>query len=408
MGITDTTITNINRINNYMFLSLFIGSFVIFVMALYFFKKQGPCLLLLLAFSIFYFNLRGWLLFSGNYSKFAYLNPSTNYAQDDSFVFASFCISILMSITFLGYVVGSKVLKINDDLNKGEYSPLSACIIFTTSILGYFIYPPSILISGVLFFYIYLHQSTHKFFFLTLSIVLLTVVILFITDDRRDFLAILLIPVFYMLHIQKIFSIRFIAISSAALVGIIYISIALRSGDDSFEILFANKESLIKILEVETDFSIVYDDLLFFFSEYYNGKVDLLYGTTLLKPFMYLIPREIFIDKPETLSVLYSKVFNPSFAYSGGSQPITFIGDYFWNLGFFSIVLLFIFGIILSKVDGVYLKNRSNSRIVIFTAIFFSFLFSLLRGPFDTFIISYAFILLYCFSFINIKMRKNV
>lgn len=377
-----------------MLLGLSIGTFFIILMVIDFIRNKRPMLFILTAFSLFYWNVRGWMLFSGLYVKYAYLNDNASISEVYYAWLPYLIVSISVAVVYFGYRVFYSNTRGNYNFNEVDLNSLDMVFGWVVVLLISPVYLNVILIYGVFsFIYFYIKdRGTTRVLNLIPSMFILAIYFIYITDDRRDFLAVLLVPIFLLIYYNK-FPIKLaLVVIPTVLFFITYISIALRSNTNSLDVIFSEKDVFIKIIEVETDFSIVYDDLIFLLKKLTSGEAQYLFGFTLIKPLFYFIPRSIFPDKPESLSIIYSQTFNPGFAASGGSQPITIIGDLFWNLSYFSLVPLFIFGGFLGWIDKCFSSHRGNMLFMGIVGVSFSIVFSILRGPIDNFAISFVFI----------------
>lgn len=377
-----------------MLFGLSIGAIFIIFMVIEFVINKRPMLFILTAFSLFYWNLRGWMLFSGLYVKYAYLNDNASITEVNHAWLPYFIISICLAVVYFGYRVFYSNTKGDCGFNESDLSSIDVIVGWIVVLLISPIYLNVILIYGIFsFIYFYIKEcGVTRVLNLIPSVFFLVIYFLYITDDRRDFLAALLVPIFLFMYYNK-FRVKIaLVVVPVVLFAITYTSIVLRSNSDSLDIIFSEKDVFIKIIEVETDFSIVYDDLVFLLKKLTSGEAQYLSGLTLMKPLFYFIPRSIFPDKPESLSIIYSQTFNSAFAASGGSQPVTIIGDLFWNLSYFSMVPLFFFGGFLGWIDKCFSSHREKILSMAIVGVSFSIVFSILRGPLDNFAISFIFI----------------
>ncbi len=175
---------------------------------------------------------------------------------------------------------------------------------------------------------------------------------------------------------------------------------ALRAGENISLVAAASqfeRVSPLTLVEVQLDFPIVFDDLVVLFDEV-PENVPHLAGLPLLKPLYAWVPRAVWPGKPETLSRQYSEDFNRHFHAEGGSEPVTFVGELYWNLGWAGLALLPALGIGLRFLDErtiAYSRLHGYSRrlgalplancLVVAAMTFY-----LLRGPIDTFWLMFA------------------
>lgn len=184
------------------------------------------------------------------------------------------------------------------------------------------------------------------------------------------------------------------------LASIAFLAIALRAGENISLVATATqfeRASPLTLVEVQLDFPIVYDDLVVLFDEV-PENVPHLAGVPMLKPLYAWIPRAIWPDKPETLSRQYSEDFNRHFHAEGGSEPVTFVGELYWNLGWAGLALLPALGIGLRFLDERTIAysqlhgyaRRLGALPLANYLVMAAMTFYLLRGPIDTFWLMFA------------------
>tara|TARA_B100000963_G_scaffold352991_1_gene367002 strand:- start:1330 stop:2451 length:1122 start_codon:yes stop_codon:yes gene_type:complete len=115
----------------------------------------------------------------------------------------------------------------------------------------------------------------------------------------------------------------------------------------------------------------------------YRNPLDLLFGSTLIKFLFIPIPRSVWEDKPRSVIDIYTSIFDPSFRSVGGSYPISFFSELFWNFHLFGLLLLFLMFNLLNK--GYYLMvikmNRGKtSAYLIFLIFMYSTFIQFIRG----------------------------
>ena len=127
----------------------------------------------------------------------------------------------------------------------------------------------------------------------------------------------------------------------------------------------------------------------------------------LSKPLFWLIPRELWDAKPETVSREFAKVFRNSFYNAGGSRPTTLIGEFYWNFHIIGVVFgMFILGYLLKKV-----RVLSQASYVVkadavgYYALLISPVVSIYRGGLATYVFSLAVFLVLPF-YISLQMSK--
>ena len=196
-----------------------------------------------------------------------------------------------------------------------------------------------------LFVYNYYKNNRHKLLIIVSLIVLMY--LFTFTDDRRNWLFLILSILFMLFAKSKKQNIIKILLSGfISFVLLFYILIAYRTNgllDYSavYDRLNTNSSALMGIFEIESDFPIVSDDLILLFDNVViKKKIDYTYGVNFFKPLYSFIPREIWENKPVSISRVFAKKFNYNFYAQGGSEPITIYGELFWNFGILSFLTL--------------------------------------------------------------------
>ena len=150
-----------------------------------------------------------------------------------------------------------------------------------------------------------------------------------------------------------------------------------------------SSDALLPIVEIELDFPLIYDDLAILLDEVPRNS-DYVYGVYFFKPLFSWVSRDIWRDKPDSLSRYYTQQFNPRFYTVGGSEPVTFVGELYWNFSYFGVFVAFLLGVLIRRIDEYWLSAR-NLLSKVNGIVLATMLFYLLRGPMDTFWLAFAF-----------------
>lgn len=137
------------------------------------------------------------------------------------------------------------------------------------------------------------------------------------------------------------------------------------------------------------------------------GKLDLLAGTTIIKPLMLPFPSDIFTFKPESALRIYTE-YQAKWKYDlGGSFPVPFISEMFMNFHIFGIFIYMLVFIFFEKLF--YKSIFSRSAFYKLSGFSISFLtFLLTRGSgLDLFFISIA-IPLILLALIPLNKKKYI
>lgn len=86
-----------------------------------------------------------------------------------------------------------------------------------------------------------------------------------------------------------------------------------------------------------------------------TGKMQLLYGESIVKPLFLPISRDVISFKPESALAIFTKMQNEGFYNRGGSLPVPFPAELFMNFYFSSILFLFL---IVGLFDVLFLKLK--------------------------------------------------
>ncbi len=109
-----------------------------------------------------------------------------------------------------------------------------------------------------------------------------------------------------------------------------------------------------------------------------NGRIDYLYGLSLLKTLFLPFPREIFDIKPDNIMIIFTKELDYSFYSIGGSYPINLSSELFMNFNFFGLffffVFIFLFNQVLTNLRYRYFAGFYFLISVFFIIIFFIFM----------------------------------
>ena len=389
---------------------------VLLAIAIQSIKKNKFMLFLFSIFTAFYLILRPILLLTENYYSFAILNPQINNYSEEALLYEFFYVFSMYIVVYFSYkYFMNKKIKIRCtqnnkyDIPKKIMSLVSIAVIAINPIMG---------LPYLTYQFIFLYLKKQKITILILIFFFALIFFFTFSIDRRDWLFLLLTILFMLFALKKkknILKVLFSGVFSIIILG--YILLAFRTeGLFNYNAVYdriLNTSQIILMIEIETDFSIVTDDVIILFDELLvKDNIDYLYGINFFKPFFSLIPRTIWEDKPLTISALFSKKFNYDFYLHGGSEPITIYGELMWNFGLFSVLIFlgaaYIFSY-LDKVTALALKCK-DYNILAKTIVYTALTFHLLRGPIDSFwLVFLAFYLLLIFENVlrNIYRKRS-
>jgi len=374
-----------------------------------------PALALCAFFCFMYLAVRPLMLLSGIHGRFGLLHVGAQrFAPADLWIVLVLSVSMIITV-LLGYFAFSyravtartfNVL-VESSLDSRLWMPIwLACLAlyvcgWLVSFDG-FTYLYTIIIAGCC--YLLKTGQLLKQRWRVVATILVTGIALVCTEERRDW-AVAIIALGWLAFffrsrsiVRKVFfgTVMFAAVAVAA--------VGLRTEDGlgkRFE--KADAELVLSVVELELDFPLVFDDIVILFQRL-DGTDSLLYGQSLSKPFYSWVPRTLWPTKPETLSREFSKQFNEHFYANGGSEPLTFLGELYWNFGWFALLFTFLLGAMQRVLDDVYNAASlaslaapiQGTYLLSVSITLVAMNFYTLRGPIDNVWINYSVLLLIC------------
>jgi len=152
-----------------------------------------------------------------------------------------------------------------------------------------------------------------------------------------------------------------------------------------------------------TDNYFVYEAYLHVIS-YFPKIHDYFYGSSLIKPFLFWIPREIWNDKPEGLTTYLPKLFYGMTRGAEYSSGMTITGEFYANYGIYGVIVLsFFFGYISLYIAMKMIRPRNESELLLGLT-YLVYFPHLMRGGIST---SVTFIFLYYLLFLLFFRTKQ-
>jgi oligosaccharide repeat unit polymerase len=200
-------------------------------------------------------------------------------------------------------------------------------------------------------------------------------------------LAILLI--YWHLRIGRL-NIRRLLLYGVCLITLVVVLGVARSGvgNEDFELvpelerLVASWDTFLTILVYAMDFPTTYD--IFLMMTNHRPDFDFGYGISYAKLFLSVIPRDLWAEKPETISWVATQIFRPEMQEIGVSYNPTILGEMYYNFGIVGIAAgSLLFGLACRML---YYFLQNNIRYVGGGIIYAALLFSILeqfRGAFS-------------------------
>ncbi len=247
-------------------------------------------------------------------------------------------------------------------------------------------------------------------FFAVLLLVLL--VYLSVNDERRELAALLIAAgVMYAYMVKPIRYTHMVLAIPLALIAAF--GVGVKRGGKDFQLSMLNAfgdPAVIDYTLRQVDVGVVYPDLAQLYTDV-PDSVPLLYGQTLSKPFFWIIPRSIWPNKPETVSRLFAKIFDPHYYSVGGSRPPTVVGELYWNFHIWGVAIGFFFiGLMARRISMEFCHKLTRMPEKIgFSALVLSQAVSLFRGSIATGMLSLIVILIAYICAIEFSaMRRRI
>jgi hypothetical protein len=114
----------------------------------------------------------------------------------------------------------------------------------------------------------------------------------------------------------------------------------------------------------------------------YKNPLNLLFGSTLIKFIFIPIPRGVWKEKPKSIVDIYTSIFDPAFRNMGGSYPISFYSELFWNFHLFGLFVLFLVFKILNRAYFLMINKISGktSTYLVFLIFMYTTFIQFIRG----------------------------
>ena len=374
-------------------------------------RRLRPGLVLSSAFILVYLVVRPLMLLTGFYGSFALLHPlPPRWAPADLWrpMIFTVCISIAFGIGYLSSVPQILIQKMTWLFSTNVKNVRVTCAVTVIALLafalgrevevavltlgyGYLLFVVSVIL---------LRKSTSSYYWLSIiGALVLAATALILTKERRDW-AVAMYVIGWVLVLLKLTSVTSrSAIGVVMLAMVAFVAVALRTAGSVVERLegATQRRAVLAIVEWELDFPLVYDDLVLLFRQV-PKRNEYLYGQSLTKPFVAWVPRDLWPGKPETFSKQVSRTFNPTFYRNGGSEPLTFVGELYWNFGWLAFPFGVLLGYLQAIFDAIYrtgqllgnLAPQVGGAVRAGGLVLSAMTFYLLRGPLDTVWLCYA------------------
>ena len=391
--------------------------------ALYAIKAGAPALLLFSTFTFVYFSIRPLMLLTGVYGVFGRMHFGSERLESNELLFPvmAFC-TLAFVLTVASYLSRPYVAAKRRALGWPARIADSRLLFFAVwiGVVALAALPLIEAVKGLMFgfslfgccyFLACVGRADARWLWRTFGVAGL-MVLLATTDERRDWAVGLYVAGWVLLLAKSSSSVRRAIYGVMLAVGVVFVAVALRTqGTVKERLSGANGKVLIVIAEWELDFPIVYDDLVILFRDvprHHRYK----FGESVAKPFFAWLPRDLWREKPSTLSREFSRIFNSRFYDAGGSEPVTLAGDLYWNFGWFGLVFCLLVGRVQRAIDDTYkvanaiqaLRPRGGGAASALCVTLAGMLFYLYRGPLDTVWLNFLFTLLLAWLVARLQM----
>ncbi|HDY7975442.1 TPA: hypothetical protein ACGU9W_001249 [Vibrio vulnificus] len=111
-----------------------------------------------------------------------------------------------------------------------------------------------------------------------------------------------------------------------------------------------------------------------------TGQLDLLVGSSIIKPLFLPLPRDIVPFKPDSVISIFTTFQAPSVHSIGGSFPVAFPSELFVNFHFLGLIFLVFFSFVFNKIYMSLFKNDVSGMKFKSALSFTVLLFILIRG----------------------------
>ncbi len=242
-----------------------------------------------------------------------------------------------------------------------------------------------------------------KKYMIAIIIILITFLLL-ILEFTRMYILVYVLYIFFTyylrnkkLHILKIIVVSLLSIS--LLTSMLYIR-----GNEKIEpsvmisIVQNNPEIFLKMIDIYYVYN-VYTMILKTFPKHH----DYIYGASLIKPFVFWIPRFIWKDKPESLPAYIGRYYYGTSRGNNYSTGMTITGEFYINGGVIGIIVFsFLFGLISACFAKQYLESEYESSKII-SMIYFVLFPSLMRGGIAATVIMFFLLILFVLGAFKLK-----
>ena len=114
----------------------------------------------------------------------------------------------------------------------------------------------------------------------------------------------------------------------------------------------------------------------------FSNSFELLLGTSLIKPFFLFVPESAFGYKPDSMIHTYTTLRDPEFRAIGGSWPVIFFAEFFYNFHLFGIFPIMLVIYFFARHARKILNTNKFSRgfAVLYFFLFYQFFLMFIRG----------------------------
>jgi len=329
------------------------------------------------------------------------------FVQSFSNKYAIF-LSILTVIFFtIGYILGSfgttKEKMSNMDISNTYKFYYIYISIF---ILSYFFKNLFTPLLALISAHLIIKLLSSRYYIYTLMVTIMSASYLFMQYTRMYILMIIIyIFMYFYIKNKKFYLLQIVTVTISGL----FLLIVMLYQRVFQEINLSKIFTYLNKIDIEDFFKLV--DNYFVYEAYlhtleYFPKYHLfLYGDSLIKPFIFWIPRSIWEDKPEGLTTFLPKLFYGTSRGSEYSTGMTITGEFYVNFGLLGVVLFsFLFGYISIFITKKLLTSNKEEMLII-ALMYIVYFPHLIRGGIGTTVV---FELLFSLFFILFFRMPNI
>ena len=297
---------------------------------------------------------------------------------------AFFMVCLMGYLMFFYYSGGIANVLLTERKMRWQYNYASPYSMFLTKYI----------IPGILILYASMIDANkklglHKILIIFVCLLAVFFASVFVTGSRRNVLTLMLSMVIFWHYFKRSISISKATGIIFGMVAFLFSTTIVRTFMHDYKRLF--EQGVGSIVGAPT-FELLYITLPTNVYEMFltllrqvPESMGFLWGDTYFRLFYIIIPRSIWPDKPGNISQLVPQLLNVDFADRHITTSVTFIGELYWNFGWFGIVVgMLVFGILAKMLYNYVIKHKDSKGAVLIYSVTISYIMELFRGTFHT------------------------